>query len=848
MGLMDTWRAEIPASITSFIAVVSGAEKPSPAVIATAILWPLRELLKHDSAGALGALGGVVDDKADQILQIVEGWGEDWFVAVVQLASVIDADVSFQPAIAKLLALALHGVAPDPGTYTINGAIQAAMANIGGTAYVGQINVSSQTEEQRLATFLERAVARYQLSLQPSPRPREPYKFLEAYQIADRKIFFGRDTVMERLRDHILKAQLTVVHAPSGAGKSSLLRAGVGPELIELEYLPIFVRTGDDPLTNIINAIASQNEAARPSSLATLSLPQFVQRVVKYAQSTRGLVVVLDQFEELFMRLPSAHQAPVLDALAKAIEGCDTQLHVVIAIRKDYFSELGILSRSLPSVFNNQFRLDPMNEAEIRQAITDPLRVADRSVRYDDDLLEELISVLATDEMDLPELQILCTSLYDSAKALGTNRITLSQYEAAGRAKGILSTYLDDAILPLKGEATRKAAWSVLEVLVGSSGQRQKATRAELISRASVEENLIATVLDRLTAARLLRRDDDDDYELVHDYLARAINEGLSPAQQAAKRVREALRRSVDDWRTERLLIPLDRLHTFQEWRAALGELDDGAQVCLVLSAAWQGSSLDGWSDLASEAVIRHIAAMLDASQPAVPRYAARALGLLGRVEIIPLLFDTLAESGDVATKSEAARALRHLGARGVGALLAILAMSVEQPTWHTALAVLREEPDPQAVPALIRALNAETDAQRIIMLAQTILAHNDLSALRALLEALLRAPGMSVQRELVGAVKVLQDKARTSEEAHLRQLSAAYMRNIAILEEQVAGYRELFAPLHLVNQLEDNKSQLDTYSGRLFNLLGPRQILQMPEMQVMLVSVLGLKVAQEIV
>jgi len=58
-----------------------------------------------------------------------------------------------------------------------------------------------------------------------------PYKGLNPYEERDKDNFFGRTADIRILSDKIRARKLTFLFAASGVGKSSLLQAGVMPEL-----------------------------------------------------------------------------------------------------------------------------------------------------------------------------------------------------------------------------------------------------------------------------------------------------------------------------------------------------------------------------------------------------------------------------------------------------------------------------------------------------------------------------------------------------------------------------------------------------------------------------------------
>src|SRR5919198_18099 len=65
----------------------------------------------------------------------------------------------------------------------------------------------------------------------PGELPRSPYPGLSSYDEGDSALFFGRRTECDLVVANLLTSRLTVLYGPSGVGKSSLLRAGVIPQL-----------------------------------------------------------------------------------------------------------------------------------------------------------------------------------------------------------------------------------------------------------------------------------------------------------------------------------------------------------------------------------------------------------------------------------------------------------------------------------------------------------------------------------------------------------------------------------------------------------------------------------------
>ena len=81
---------------------------------------------------------------------------------------------------------------------------------------------------------LERQAAR----AEEEPGEGNPYKALLEFDIQDAALFYGRTIAIRELLTHIKRDQLTVLHAGSGLGKTSLIKAGIMPRLLALSWSP----------------------------------------------------------------------------------------------------------------------------------------------------------------------------------------------------------------------------------------------------------------------------------------------------------------------------------------------------------------------------------------------------------------------------------------------------------------------------------------------------------------------------------------------------------------------------------------------------------------------------------
>ncbi|TEU18107.1 MAG: HEAT repeat domain-containing protein, partial [Anaerolineales bacterium] len=536
---------------------------------------------------------------------------------------------------------------------------------------------AADSEMEIVNDYLARAAATYearmyQLVARPAALPDQPYKFLYAFEIEDTDIFFGQEAASEALYQTVLKDRLTILHAKSGAGKTSLLNAGLSPRLIREGRLPVCARAYEDPVLAIKRAIAP-SLGPWPELLPKLTLHEFLGLTcAQLSRQTQELVIILDQFEEFFIFWPERHhRQPFIDALADCYDDKSLPVRLIIALRKDYYSDLSDFEQRIRNIFHNQYRLDTMTRQEAQMAITGPVAKLGRPVAYGQDLLDTLLNDLARGGMELPHLQIICTRLYE-ALAEGETVITLTSYEKLGWAKGILGGYLNDVLdrLPGKGGSIAR---EVLKELVSSEATKRVLSYDTLAARVGVEEDAeLDSVLARLVDARLLRRDEvagEITYEMAHEYLIEEIQGWIDRTDLEFKQAEELLRREVANWHVHGTLIPRERLELLYVQRERFRGLDEETLEWILRSALRADFAVENWAKLVGEVGEKPLLAALGDQREEIRRAAMRGLGALWGIQEVSRL-----GSENDSVRWEAAKALARLGEpRAIEPLIAAL-------------------------------------------------------------------------------------------------------------------------------------------------------------------------------
>jgi uncharacterized RDD family membrane protein YckC/energy-coupling factor transporter ATP-binding protein EcfA2 len=336
----------------------------------------------------------------------------------------------------------------------------------------------------------------------PSPPPLNPFPGLRPFEIHENHLFFGRDTQTDELLRRLRLNRFLAVIGTSGSGKSSLVRAGLLPDLYGGSMvkagsswrITIF-RPGDEPVHNLAVALSGADALRAPERDATvqagilemtlrrsaLGLVEAV-REARMAQ-TENLLVVVDQFEELFRFKPAPSGVQAEDELAafvklllNAARQDQLPIYVVITMRSDYLGDCAQF-RHLPETINEGMYLVPrMTRDQRREAITGPVAVGGGQIAPR--LVNRLLNDVTDDPDQLPILQHALMRTWDfwAAHHSDAEPIDLRHYEAIGGMTEALSRQADEAYNELPDARARLIAEKMFKRLT-EKGTDNRETR-----------------------------------------------------------------------------------------------------------------------------------------------------------------------------------------------------------------------------------------------------------------------------------------------------------------------------------------------------------------------------------
>ncbi|MGN9781465.1 nSTAND1 domain-containing NTPase [Nonomuraea sp. ZG12] len=349
----------------------------------------------------------------------------------------------------------------------------------------------------------------------PEPDGRAPYVGLSAFRQEDADLFFGRERLADELVERLAADRLVAVFGASGAGKSSLLRAGL---LARWPYPALIFTPGAHPLEECGVQLARLTGMPPGRVRAELaadprSLHLFARQVAGDAPG--GLLVVVDQFEEVFaLCRDDAERSRFAEALVTAARAENSRCHVVLGVRSDFYAHCAGHPQ-LRDELTDRLVVGPMTTDELRRAIGAPAARAGCAVEQA--LLVELVAHAAGRAGVLP---LLSHALLETWRRRRGNTLTLSGFQAAGGIDGALAHTAERVHADL-GPARQRLARDLFQRLTalgeGTEDTKRRISRAELDTADPDTE----VVLERLAARRLITVD-GDTVQLTHEALIRS--------------------------------------------------------------------------------------------------------------------------------------------------------------------------------------------------------------------------------------------------------------------------------------------------------------------------------------
>jgi len=357
---------------------------------------------------------------------------------------------------------------------------------------------------------------------------------------------FGRDREIRELRRMLSAERIVLLCSPSGAGKSSLISAGLIPELQDRfdVWLPTRVSLKPEDEVHAANryvwsaAVGLEEQVPerlrrKPESFAASSLTEYVKDRPRRPGAPESIVLVFDQFEEILRTDPVDEKGrrEFFRQLGDLLT--DPNIWALFALREDFLAPLDRYCATLPTHLRYRYRIDLLGPEAAADAME---KTAQRGFEagsgkplehaaFANDAMEKLVTDLSANSLYIEplQLQVVCRGLWDRLPP-GTSQISAQQVSEFANVTGALAKYYAGKMTEIAaGDLARERAlrdW-IESKLIARDGARGLVRRGEALGW-EPDARLIQQVVDT-HLVRAEQRAGAIWYELAHDRLVKPV-------------------------------------------------------------------------------------------------------------------------------------------------------------------------------------------------------------------------------------------------------------------------------------------------------------------------------------
>jgi WD40 repeat protein len=505
--------------------------------------------------------------------------------------------------------------------------------NVSGDLIFAPVQIGTKIETQ----IVQISVAK--VTQQPLIK-NSPYQGLKRFNLKDRDRFFGRDKLIARLFEAVNRSSLSLILGASGSGKSSVVRAGLIPELkksLESQTFYDFIfKPNQDPFDSLHRCLLSEEkDYSFSKAQAEIALEAKANTLSKVISTLRKdeerWLIFVDQFEELFTICDDPDKRKnFIAGLVQIAKSGNSSVKIVLAMRSDFleqfsfYPDLGAIANQ-----NNIHLVTEMYPDELRQAIEQP--TAKHGVVFELGLVEQIIQEVEGQKGYLPLLQYTLNLLWESeCQTLGADgrpsiedrTLNKKIYAELEGVRGALQKRVNEIYSTLNQDqqtTTKQIFLKLVNIVDTDSGSRavsRRAYRDEFVSESVektlnrfIDENLLVSSSEYSNPEELQTSDrnrlkQSASVEIAHEILLSSwddLKHWIEQEKEAiilknwlvgeARRWQKIL--SEDESRAKDELLKGSRLDQVVEFRNKdafknLGRLSDQEEKFINASVAWR--------------------------------------------------------------------------------------------------------------------------------------------------------------------------------------------------------------------------------------------------------------------
>lgn len=414
------------------------------------------------------------------------------------------------------------------------------------------------------------------MSTATDPTLRNPFPGLRPFREEEDYLFFGRENQVDAMVDKLAATQFLAVVGTSGSGKSSLVNCGLRPALhgglmtrAGTSWRMAQFRPGSNPMQAMARALAEDGVLFSDYQAQGLTLAEIVDTTLRmsklglvdiYEQANLGedvnLLVVVDQFEELFRYSQTGHQqsstgvneeaTAFVNLLLEAKEQESYPIYIVLTMRSDFLGDCAQFVGLAEAINAGQYLVPRMTRDERRAAISGPVGVSQAEISPV--LLTRLVNDVGDNPDQLSILQHALNRTWNQWQRSGEKGpLDLPHYQAIGTMAHALDQHAERAyaelVTPRQQQICEKLFKALTDKATDPRGVRRPTRLATLCSLAEATPAEVTQVIDvfRKPSRSFLMPPHDDKLEnetvidISHESLMRVWERLKTWADEEAK-------------------------------------------------------------------------------------------------------------------------------------------------------------------------------------------------------------------------------------------------------------------------------------------------------------------------
>lgn len=374
-----------------------------------------------------------------------------------------------------------------------------------------------------------------------------PYQGLKAFEAEQKQFFFGRKQVVSQILGKLVEKPFVPIIGASGSGKSSVVRAGLIPQLENGWQVLEPIMPGVEPLAELKRAFSQLFGRTEIREISTLIDTDGLSSVISRLPGSDRFLLVVDQFEEVFtLCFKEEERRRFIELLTQCPEG---RLAIVTTMRADFLEPCLSYELLTQLIQTQAIYIPPLVGADLEEAIASPANL--QGYQLEKGLLGTIQQeVVGQEKGCLPLLQFALTELWEQ-RDQQTHLLTVAKYNKLGGVIGALNRHakkLYESFTEQQQDWVKRIFLRLVRTGTQEKDTRQRQPKVKLLSITAKnpdDRQAISDVLEKLIQGRLVVPDSEPTGEIWVDLAHEALMEGWEQFIKWRQKGRE-LRRLCD--------------------------------------------------------------------------------------------------------------------------------------------------------------------------------------------------------------------------------------------------------------------------------------------------------------